>query len=425
MKYLVESGTINLHNIQQSMEDEKRRESLKQHKYSIHQGKDGRWRSTVPDPSKKDGRRLVVKPTRKKLEEALINYYYKEETRVIEEKNHTTLEQLYPQWLQSRILEANNMRTVKKNDQDWKRYYQGTEITKIPMCDLTPNRLKDWAHKMIDDNELNKRAYYNMALIMKKCYEYAEDEGICENVWKKVKINTKKLRKQYKPPNEEQIYFNDERDAVIEIAIKRFAMRPWNIGGLTIPLLFVTGLRIGEIAALKYEDIGEHVISVKREEVGDFLYNDEEERFQYIGKRVEDHTKTEAGIREVPLTDQARKIIQLVREASKYYDYYDNGYIFCPRSKRMTSNSIDILLRKYCDEAGIPPKSAHKIRKTYISRLVASGVDIDTVCRVSGHVDVKTTFESYVFCLERKHEVYQKFEQIFNDNSVAYLTSVV
>lgn len=110
-----------------------------------------------------------------------------------------------------------------------------------------------------------------------------------------------------------------------------------------------------------------------------------------------------------------KKIIDMIEKSCAYYEYYDNGYIFCPRSKRMASNSIDHLLIRYCEEVNIPKKSAHKIRKTYISQAINNGIDLDTVCRIAGHVDLKTTFQSYLFALERKEEIYDKFNDIFQD----------
>ena len=90
---------------------------------------------------------------------------------------------------------------------------------------LTINELKDWAHKLITDNDMNKRDYYDMTLIMKKCFEYASDEGLCENTWAiaKTKVNTKKLKKMVKPENETQIYFYDEKVKLIQHALKMFA----------------------------------------------------------------------------------------------------------------------------------------------------------------------------------------------------------
>ena len=420
------------------MEEEKRREVLSKHRYAIFQANDSRWKTTIPDKTKKSGRRLIAKSSKRALEDYLIEYYEQirdcdeqlveslndnpsddvESGKEAIEPEKVTLEKLYPVWLESRMLEANNVRTVKRNDQDWRRYYQDTAITKIPMKQLTSNQLKDWAHRMIADRELDKKSYYNMTVIIKKCFEYAAEEGICENTWSKVKINTKKFKKRVKPDNETQIYFADEREAITRKCFENFIARPWFIGVLSIPLLFCTGMRVGELVALKYEDVKEKTILIKREEVGDFFFDDKKRNFRYLGKKVEDHAKTEAGIRSIPLTDTARKIIELVKEASIRYGYECEGYIFCPRSQRLTSNSVDCLLYRYCEELGIPKKSAHKIRKTYISKLISSGIDLDTVCRVAGHVDAKTTFDSYLFCLDRKEETYKKFEMIFQEKPV-------
>lgn len=103
------------------------------------------------------------------------------------------------------------------------------------MCTLTVQELKDWAHKKIEENHMDKRNYYNMAIIMKQCFLYAKDaEYIDVDTWEKVKINTKRL---------------------IGYSFGQFNKNPRNITALAIPFVFVTGLRIGELVCLKYSDL--------------------------------------------------------------------------------------------------------------------------------------------------------------------------
>lgn len=388
------------------------------HKYKIFQDKDGRWKTTLPDEVKKNGRRLIAKKNLEDLENIVISYYEEQEKLASQPEvarigKDITLEELYPIWLKSRILEVKSIRTIKKNDQDWRRYYLNTDIIKVPMNKLTVNDLKDWAHSMIDKYEFNKRAYYNMIVIIKKCYEYLSDEGICENTWSRVKINTKKLRREIKKENITEVYFSDEKMKIIHHALRAFALRPWNIGVLTIPFLFMSGLRIGEVVSLRYSDLTDNEIIVRRNEVNNYEYDEEKSKFVYKGKQIVDYLKTDAGERTVPYTKGAKEIIDMVKKASEYYEYYDNDFIFCPASKRLVSNSIDHLLYTYCEKVGISKKSAHKIRKTYISQVINNGVDLDTVCRISGHVDLKTTFQSYYYSLERKDDIYEKFDEMF------------
>ena len=262
----------------------------------------------------------------------------------------------------------------------------------------------------------DKHKYYNMVVLIKKMYEYLASEGVCENTWSKVKINTKKLVREIKKDNSTQIFFTDEKYKIVSYALQKFQQNDHNITALAIPLLFMTGMRIGEIVALKYEDLDDKNIHIMRTESRSYHYDEQLHKFTYSGTEILDHTKTDAGERSVPYTNGAKHIVDMIRQSSNKYGYHDDGYIFCPASKRIQENSLDKKLYSYCIAVGIPKKSAHKIRKTYISTIIQKGIDLDTVCRVSGHVDMKTTFQSYLFCLDRPDETHDKFEAIINND---------
>lgn len=410
LQFLQDKGIIDLDDVREKMEQERREEILSKHKYSIFQDKkDGRWKTVIIDDTKKSGKKLIAKKNRRDLEDLLIDYLGEPH-----DKN-CTIRDLYLPWLRSRRLETNSINTVKKNDQDWKKYYEKDPIVDIPMRNLTCQQLKDWAHKKIRDNEFTKKQYYNMIVIMNKIFEYAADSLLIEdNQWKKVKINTKLLKKNPKKSNETQIYFFDEKVKLVSYALSRFRSNPKNITALTIPLMFLTGMRIGEVAALKYEDLKEDEIIISRSEVIDYEMCDDG-TFIYAGAKVVDHAKTEAGERSIPYTHGAKQIISLVKEASDKYGYYDDGYIFCPHSKRMKSNAIDVKIYDFCEKIGIPKKSAHKIRKTFISQMIANNIDWDTVCRVSGHTDISTTFNSYTYSLTKKEDRITEFQTMCSD----------
>ena len=409
MQYAINKGIINLDDVREEMEKERRKQILSKHTYSIFQDKDGRWKTTIKDSTQKSGKRLIARKDRRDLEDFLIDYL--EET----PKQNATIRSLYLPWLQSRKLETNSINTVKKNAQEWKRHYENDPIVDIPINNLTCQELKDWAHKKIRDNNFNKQQYYNMIVIMNKIFEYAADSLFIErNIWKDVKINTKLLRKMVKKSNESQIYFYEEKIKLVSYALSRFRQNPKNIGALAIPLMFLTGMRIGEVAAIKYEDFKENEIIISRSEVMDYDM-DEDGTFHYAGTKVVDHAKTDAGERSIPCTDGVKQLISLIKEASNKYGFYDDGYVFCPYSRRLKSSTIDIKIYEFCEKIGIPKKSAHKIRKTFISQMVFNGIDIDTVCRVSGHTDITTTFNSYTYSLTKKEDRIEAFQDLCSD----------
>ena len=48
---------------------------LDKHDNKIWQAKDGRWKTHIPDHTKKSGRRLIARKNKKDLEKTLIKYY--------------------------------------------------------------------------------------------------------------------------------------------------------------------------------------------------------------------------------------------------------------------------------------------------------------------------------------------------------------
>ena len=75
LDFQVRNGMIDLDDVRASIVDTERKKILKAHPYAISHGKDGRWRTWVPDKNAKDGRKKIAKSTREKIEEAVVCYY--------------------------------------------------------------------------------------------------------------------------------------------------------------------------------------------------------------------------------------------------------------------------------------------------------------------------------------------------------------
>jgi integrase len=78
----------------------------------------------------------------------------------------------------------------------------------------------------------------------------------------------------------------------------------------------------------------------------------------------------------------------------------ERGALFLPitkgpngkvRMRRLNSQAVMDIMLKRSREAGIRHCSPHDTRRTYISSLLANGIDIKTVANMVGHTDVKTT----------------------------------
>lgn len=397
--YAVSQGIIDLDDVRNSMKEKEKERLLSKHKYKMFQGKDGRWRTTIPDETKKDKRRLLVKSSYEALVKEVISFYAEQEDEEEERKILITVRKVFPVWLNYKSKHTDSSSYIKRIKTDWNKYYEESDIVDVPICNLTYHMLDEWAHDMVKNNNLTKKQYYNMSIIMRQCLDYAVEEGYIEsNVFSRVHIDGKLFYKKPKPASKTQVFtVNNEKD-IYDAAIKRYMRTPKSITPLAIMINFNLGLRVCELVALKWSDISEdNYIHVQRMEVTEYkvLENGEVER---IGVKVVERTKSSAGDRCVFLNQNVRELLSCVRKRSEKYGLYDDDYIFVnAQSDRLTGSSINGYLYNLCDDVNTYRKSSHKIRKTYISSLFDKGININKIREIAGHEDERTSLNNYCF----------------------------
>lgn len=151
--------------------------------------------------------------------------------------------------------------------------------------------------------------------------------------------------------------------------------------------MFQTGMRVGELAALRRENILDGKIRITATEE---TYVDQE-----TGKKiceVADHAKTDAGERTIILPVQAEKTLKAIRALNPFGEY-----VFMDKLGRIRAKRFNTWLRRTCEKVGIPKRSTHKIRKTYASILLSSGVDEKLVTSQMGHTDISITKDIYYY----------------------------
>ena len=153
--------------------------------------------------------------------------------------------------------------------------------------------------------------------------------------------------------------------------------------------MFQTGLRVGEVCAVRYEDIEGESLHLQRTV----------ERDQH---KLKDGLKGNNTERWVLLGSEAMRIIEEARRRQRAMGVSDTGYVFSTNDKFLTYRSVSHAFVRYCEKAGIEYRSSHKARKTYISSLIDEGMNINTIREMVGHADERTTMNSY--CYDRHTE---------------------
>lgn len=397
LQFAIAQGIINLNDVRINMENKQRADILSKHKYSISQGSDGRWKTTLPDKTTKSGRRLVAKTTKKDLEDAIIAFY-KEQDKT-EEKTDLTLTDIYPSWIMYRSKLTKASSTIKRYKSVWNTWFAKKPISGLPVSRLGYLYLNEWANTIVKDNDLNQKAYWLISSLITQILDYSVECGyISSNPFNRVKVSEKMFRYEKKPESETQVFLEDEQELIAKAAREKFQMRPWCITPLFVLLNFQLGLRIGELVALKWEDVDGDYLNIQRMETTTFQV---EENGDVVsdGYKIVPYLKSKSGFRQVYLNHIAKELIADIHKISLKNGYSDDGFMFiASRSKkRGTSRTLTKYLESLCKYANVNNKSNHKIRKTFISTLIEKKINIDTVREQAGHSSEKTTLRSYCF----------------------------
>lgn len=390
--------------IEMTKQQKKEQEILKKHIenfYHIWQNKQGTFLSYLPAPDKPKGRKPVSATTQEKLERKIIDFYLhleSEEAKQEEQDRISTLKVLYPIWLKYKNLETTATSYIRRIDNDWKAYYLDDPIIHTDIRTFTKVTLKEWALTKIRDLQLSKKQYYNMTVIIRQALNYAVDHGIIPiNPYNQFKIDGKLFRKIKKPEDSTQVFLKTERPLIEAEAWLDFEEKGCTTA-LAIPLAFQTGVRLGELIALKSSDIIRDGKYLHIQRMAQRIERQRPDGTWYPATWVTvDHAKSDAGDREVYLTEEARRIIKLILDANEDHHYRDHDFLFVNKGKRITPRAVDSRIRKYCDHINIAQKSTHKIRKSFISTLLDAGININEVRKQVGHEDEHTTLSNYCF----------------------------
>ena len=202
-------------------------------------------------------------------------------------------------------------------------------------------------------------------------------------------------------------------------------------------VMFGTGVRVGELIALRWDDIDfdDNKLSIRH----DITYCPRIEHDSKCEYKIDD-PKTEAGKRDIPLLD---KVKEAFLAEKKYQEETGNhcvmelggfsGFIFCNRFGNFHNQaSINREIKRIVNDHNareqvnarregrqpliIPSFSCHITRHTFCTRLCENETNIKVIQTIMGHKDIQTTLDIYAEVSESKKQ--DVFRQLNHTNVV-------
>lgn len=372
LQALLQYDTLDMCNVLDVIMASKRANVKKLHTYSITPANSHNKYWTTYFKRENESRQLIRGKTEEELLDKLVTLY--------EENMHLdnlTFNYLFEEWLEYKKAITNSANTIKRYRQYYAKYFESSKLHCMKFSDIDTFILEMECNRIVKEFNLTRKAWVNAKTILNGMFDYAKRKKyIMDNPLSDVKI-TVRYKQVVKKSGNTQTYNTDELETLNKYLDAKYQETNDSVY-IAVRLNFYLGLRVGELVALKPEDIMGNQLHVVREEV-----RDQETNHTY----VVDHTKTNRD-----------RFVVLVPHAKKLLEKLDmNGtYLFERNGERLTARQTAYVLEKYAEHQGVGTKSTHKIRKTYASMLNAAGVPIDAIREQLGHSELSTTL-SYIY----------------------------
>lgn len=188
-------------------------------------------------------------------------------------------------------------------------------------------------------------------------------------------------------------------------ALEKVVLTEQDQKGMPVMVSLYTGLRIGEISALKWKDIDfeQNVIHVEHTCQRIPLINGKKKT-----KLIFDSTKTIASTRIVPLGKRLKKLLLQYKISNDS----NNVFVFSKNNTPTEPRLITYHFHKIREKAGLPMIHFHQLRHTFATRCLESHGDISTVSALLGHTSTQMTLDVYSdSLLEQRFRVIQLLEK--------------
>lgn len=240
---------------------------------------------------------------------------------------------------------------------------------------------------------------YNSAInLIRRIFDYAK-------VMKQIKTNpmndviVPKKRKTLDNNDKQVNFYNKEQLRTFLETLKEHA--PYQMY-VAFRVLAFTGMRKGELAALKWSDVDfeNGTISINRTVA-----------FNNVGKFHIQTPKTRKSIRTISIDDTTLNALktwknELRKELFKQGKNIDkgDGFIFHTQKGNFIIKYIDKFLPSFLKKYDLPPIKPHGFRHTHASLLFESGASIKEVQDRLGHENIKTTMDIYTHVTKSARE---------------------
>lgn len=256
-----------------------------------------------------------------------------------------------------------------------KVYFKNRKINTISNKDFESFILNKLKFGRLDGKGgLSRKTVKDMVIILKAVLNFAMKQKIIKRKDFDYKIPQDKTLKKV------DIFTFEER-----LKIFKYAKNHLDNKTLGILICLCTGLRIGEICALKWEDIDLRNGFININHTIQRIYTSKIKK----SKIVISSPKTENSRRKIPIASELNLILEKFDRNKDFYVISGSKKYIEPRTYRKFFKKILTILN-------ISKLKFHSLRHTFATQAIENNIDYKTISEILGHSCVNTTLNLYI-----------------------------
>ena len=356
------------------------------------------------------------------------------------DKANVSLDDLFDLWRE-------NKKGIKKNTFSnyiymYKRYVYG-KFGKNKIRDMSRSDIKRFYNDLYDKKHLSAGTIDSIHTVIHQVIEIAIDDDYirynpADKALTEIKKEAKKKKNDDFKPIEPKFLNSEEKAALFEFLKTNIQYNRWYY---VLGFLIMTGVRIGEFAALQKEDVDYENRTIT---INKTLASYEEDVPGKTKRKTlyEIHsTKTEDGNRVIPMNDEIEQVLRGEEEYQKFAELKCvrelNGYknfMFLTSIgtfyKDCTVNKAIYRIIKACNEetickglnrALLPKVSCHKFRHTFNSDMHKLGIMVEDRIAILGQKDVGVNIDVYTHVAdESKRATMEKMSSHYKESGTMF-----
>ena len=307
----------------------------------------------------------------------------------------TTVDQLFKEYIATKQHDVRKT-TSHKYEKEYELYIK-PKLENIKLCKLTVPMLQKWK-SYIEGLEIGlttrNHAYSTLRILLNYAVrmEYIPKNPLTALGCFK-DADYIKTEISYYTADEFLKYINAVKKYAEKRATECRCLSEWDYY-IFFNIAFYTGMRKGEILALKWSDMDGELINVKRSI----------QQKVRGGEDIETPPKSKSSIRTLQIPLPLLKLLDEHKERQKITGQFTEDYRVCGGQQCIPGTSLGDKNRFYANMSGQKRIRVHDFRHSHVSVLANEGINIQEIARRLGHAKVEITWNTYSHLYPREQE---------------------